>query len=67
MTNGISTEPQEALSILRPGVRQLIQQALKPAEKAREMSLAARAWEREHGRVADAARYDGQILPRIKQ
>ena len=38
----------------------------KRGEKAREMSLAARAWEREHGPVADPAVYEREILPKIR-
>ena len=30
------------------------------------MSLAARAWERQHGPVADPAIYEREILPRIR-
>lgn len=38
----------------------------KRIEKAREMSLAARAWEREHGLVADPGVYERDILPKIR-
>ena len=38
----------------------------KRIEKARAMSRAARAWEREHGPVADPAVYEREILPRIR-
>jgi ribosomal protein L37E len=34
--------------------------------KAREMSLAARAWEREHGLVTDPTMYEREILPKIQ-
>lgn len=38
----------------------------KRIEKAREMSLAARAWEREHGPVPDPAAYERELLPKIR-
>ena len=38
----------------------------KRIEKAREMSLAARAWEREHGSVADPTIYEREILPKMQ-
>jgi len=38
----------------------------KRIEKAREMSLAARAWEREHGPVADPTIYEREILPKMQ-
>ncbi len=38
----------------------------KRTEKAREMSLAARAWEREHGRVRDPEFYAREVLPKIQ-
>jgi hypothetical protein len=38
----------------------------KRIDKARRMSLAARAWEREHGPVEDPTVYDRDILPRIQ-
>jgi ribosomal protein L37E len=38
----------------------------KRIEKAREMSLAARAWEREHGPMADPMVYEREILPKIQ-
>ena len=38
----------------------------KRIEKAREMSLAARAWEREHGAVPDPAVYEREVLSRMQ-
>jgi hypothetical protein len=38
----------------------------KRIEKAREMSLAARAWEREHGPIPDRTIYQREILPKIQ-
>jgi hypothetical protein len=38
----------------------------KRIEKAREMSLAARAWERQHGLVADPTIYEREILPKMQ-
>jgi uncharacterized Zn finger protein (UPF0148 family) len=38
----------------------------KRMEKAREMSLSARAWEREHGPVADTTVYEREILPKMQ-
>jgi CRISPR-associated protein Cas1 len=38
----------------------------KRIEKARQMSLAARAWEREHGSVADPTIYECEILPKLQ-
>jgi len=38
----------------------------KRAEKVRVMSLAARAWEREHGPVYDPDTYSREILPKIQ-
>jgi hypothetical protein len=38
----------------------------KGAERAREMSLAARAREREHGPVADPTVYEREILPKVR-
>ena len=35
-------------------------------EKARKESLAARAWEREHGPVSDPSAYERDILPRMR-
>jgi hypothetical protein len=37
----------------------------KRIEKAREMSLAARAWEREHGPASDPTVYERDVLPRM--
>ena len=38
----------------------------KLAEVSRRRTLAIRAWEREHGRVVDRARYEEVILPAIQ-
>jgi hypothetical protein len=48
----------------RPRSAQSEQARRRRIEKAREMGLAARAWEREHGPVADPAVYEREILPR---
>lgn len=36
------------------------------SEKARQESLAARAWEREHGPVSDPSVYEREVLPRMR-
>jgi uncharacterized Zn finger protein (UPF0148 family) len=38
----------------------------KRIDKAREMSLAARAWEREHGLPADPTIYESEVLPKMQ-
>jgi hypothetical protein len=38
----------------------------KQAARSREVMLANRAWEREHGRVFDVERYESEILPLVR-
>jgi hypothetical protein len=38
----------------------------KRAARSREVMLANRAWEREHGRTFDVARYESEVLPRMQ-
>jgi hypothetical protein len=38
----------------------------KQAARSREVMLANRAWEREHGRTFDVERYESEILPRLQ-
>jgi len=68
-TARLARAAKETLSEMRASAQdpaQSEQARRKRIEKAREMSLAARAWERENGPVADPTVYEREILPRIQ-
>jgi len=65
----LATAAKGVLSEMRASARDPAQSEearRKRIDKSREMSLAARAWEREHGRPADPTAYEREILPKIQ-
>jgi hypothetical protein len=68
-TDTLVKAAKETLSSMRSSPddpAQSVEARRKRSEKAREMSRAARAWELEHGPVADPAVYEREILPKIR-
>lgn len=67
-TESLVKAAKQTLSAMRSSPRDPAQSEnarRKRIEKAREMSLAARAWEREQGSVADPTIYEREILPKL--
>jgi uncharacterized Zn finger protein (UPF0148 family) len=68
-TAKLATAAKEVLSQMRASPHDPAQSKearRKRIDKAREMSLAARACEREHGPAADPTAYEREILPKIQ-